>query len=172
MHEQFSWSMLGVIAFVIVAVAACSDPSEEPSGTPDTSGTSNSASNGTTGPTSNGTTSETSNGTTSETSNGTTGTTESGLQVADGAARSCEVMLRDAGHSLKAVRFADTVEGRSMRRGANLAVSFFVKTDAAIPSGAVSFEAAQPTDGVEIVTSRCFDQPGALIAAPGVGLTF
>jgi hypothetical protein len=78
-----------------------------------------------------------------------------GLRV-PAEARGCEAVLRGA---VTRVTFTG-VRGRDLARGARRAVAFAAAGDAAIPPGAVAFEAAGE---VEVVQSRCFDAAGSEI---------
>lgn len=75
-------------------------------------------------------------------------------------ARSCEVMLLDAGGQLGAPLFGAAVEGRSLRRGDRLAVAFAHRADAPIATGAIGLVAADGGDGVQIESATCFDAAG------------
>lgn len=154
MSYRPSWGILGAVVITIAAASACSDSGSRSSDTPpDTGDTPSTPDNNSPAP-----------------NNATDEPGEGSLRAGNDLARSCEVMIIDTNKNLTEVLFADLVEGRSMRRGGYLAVSFFVKDDTAIPPGAVSFETTGPTDEVAITQSRCFDQLGAVLADSAVSL--
>lgn len=96
--------------------------------------------------------------------NGNNGMLERGvIQIADGDARSCEVVVRDPQGVLEAVSFSDAVRGRTLREGDRVALSFlsrggepFAAADIRlVPRGESTLES------LELVMARCFDQQGA-----------
>ncbi len=97
-------------------------------------------------------------------------TGELGLQVGNGDARACEVMLKDPGKALGELRADDSIEGRALRRGDMLAVAFAQTGDVAVESGAVRFALSGTADGVEIESVTCFDRSGNPLSEPAVEL--
>ncbi len=89
------------------------------------------------------------------------------LLVEGDAARSCEVMLRDVARHVDGVAFGEDVEGRDLRRGDMLALTFFTQSDAPFSANAVGLQ-ADALEGVEVVSGRCFDKDGTETAAPTI----
>lgn len=158
-------SAIYALVLSLIVLVACSDDGENSATSPNNNGSTSTNA----GTANNTATTGTNNG---GTNNGGTNnaTSTAGLSVADAQARSCEVMLNDPGKRIAQIAFAEGVEGRSMRRGDNIAVVFFTKSDSAMPGGAVTLDVQDASGDVLIAQERCFDALGALIAQPGIAL--
>ena len=93
----------------------------------------------------------------------------SGLTVTNAAARSCEVVLVEAGTEVLGVDFADGTLGTQVHESPRTAVTFTRQTDTPFAAGAVT---VRRTDGmgaaVTLSHARCFDREGN--ALPGDSL--
>ncbi|WP_428268297.1 hypothetical protein [Haliangium sp.] len=93
------------------------------------------------------------------------------LTVSDPAARSCELLVREADARVVGATFAPSVTGVHLRQGPHSAVSFFANDDAAISPGSISLQVATPSADaaeVEVVTTHCYDRDGRELAGATV----
>ena len=89
-----------------------------------------------------------------------------GLFVDSADARACEAVIIDPDKKIAEITFPDTIEGRSQRRGARLAVAFSAKADEAIAANPAIFTLADGVtdiDGITAERARCFDRLGAVL---------
>ena len=89
----------------------------------------------------------------------------SGLTISDDNARACEVLLSGVSKNTKVV-FADSVKGKTILQGEQMAVTFFSTSDAPISGDAVTVEGA--IEGTQIAKSSCFGKDGEALAGASV----
>ncbi len=91
--------------------------------------------------------------------------TPHGFVVSDASARACEMLLTGVSKNLS-VSFDSTLQGKAVRDGDRMAVTFHAQGDATIAAGAITVQGGTPT----IASSRCFDADGAAISGASVSL--
>ncbi len=96
-----------------------------------------------------------------------TSAASSGLRVQSAEARACNFLLSPVAKDTRVV-FAETVQGKFLRQGDKLAVSFLSKDNQAFAADALSVENAPA--GMQISRARCFDAQGAAISGEAVTL--
>lgn len=94
-----------------------------------------------------------------------------GLQVSDGAARGCEVVLTEQpGTAIAFGKFSGGVVGTSIRQAPRVALTFVAPKDAAFPGDGVQLALSSgQLSGVTVTKSSCVDAKGAKL--PGASVT-
>lgn len=95
-----------------------------------------------------------------------------GIHVANGNVRACDLVFRAAGDEVPRVTFGAPVIGQHVPKAPNLGVSFTAREDASLEGqelGRLVFRGtAAPA---ELVSARCFDAAGAPVEGDVVRLT-
>lgn len=92
--------------------------------------------------------------------------TGSGVVVTSDRARACEVLFSTASGALPSVTFSDVVTGESIPKAPRLAIAFHARQDASLKDKGVADLSADAS----LVSARCYDAAGALIAGETVAL--
>ena len=88
------------------------------------------------------------------------------VQVAEAAARGCEVVLTESeGSQVASVSFKGGVQGAFVREAPRVAVTFVAGSDARIPGDGVEVALSGPARGLTISKASCVDSAGAKVGS-------
>ncbi len=87
------------------------------------------------------------------------------VQVAEAAARGCEVVLTESeGSRVASVSFKGGVQGAFVREAPRVAVTFVAGSDARIPGDGVEVALSGPASGLTISKASCVDSAGVKLS--------
>jgi hypothetical protein len=94
------------------------------------------------------------------------------VRVLDGAARSCELVLRDPDGALDDLALGASLRGQRLREGDRLAVAFVTRADAPVADGELRLvpRGESALTNVQLLSGRCFDRDGAALDARALSL--